>query len=160
MDMSKLTKTPQELAKEPEEVALKEMDTSRDGLTSTEAAARLQEYGPNEIQKGKKKSRLWMFLKNFTSLMAILLWVGGIIAIVAGMPELGIAIWCVNVINGVFSYWQEFAAQKATDSLMKMLQRTCTCGVTASWCKLRRLSWFRGMSLPCRPATRFRRMPC
>jgi magnesium-transporting ATPase (P-type) len=119
--MSKLTKTPQELAKEPEDVALKELTTTRDGLTSAEAAKRLSEYGPNEIQKGKKKSRIWMFLKNFTSLMAILLWVGGIIAIVAGMPELGIAIWCVNLINGVFSYWQEFAAQKATDSLMKML---------------------------------------
>lgn len=121
MCMSKLTKTPQELAKEPEDVALKELTTTRDGLTSAEAAKRLSEYGPNEIQKGKKKSRIWMFLKNFTSLMAILLWVGGIIAIVAGMPELGIAIWCVNLINGVFSYWQEFAAQKATDSLMKML---------------------------------------
>jgi magnesium-transporting ATPase (P-type) len=119
--MSKLTKTPQELAKEPEDVALKELTTTRDGLTSAEAAKRLSEYGPNEIQKGKKKSRIWMFLKNFTSLMAILLWVGGIIAIVAGMPELGIAIWCVNLINGVFSYWQEFASQKATDSLMKML---------------------------------------
>ncbi|WP_127849073.1 cation-translocating P-type ATPase [Lacticaseibacillus hulanensis] len=119
--MSKLSKTPQELAKEPQDVALKELETSRDGLTSDAAAERLREYGPNEIQKGKKASQLLMFLKNFTSLMAILLWVGGIIAIVAGMPELGIAIWCVNLINGVFSFWQEFAAQKATDSLMKML---------------------------------------
>ncbi len=119
--MSELKKSPQELAKEPVAAALDELETRQTGLTSEEAANRLQTYGPNEIQKGKKKSRLWMFLKNFTSLMAILLWVGGLIAIVAGMPELGIAIWCVNLINGVFSYWQEFAAQKATDSLMKML---------------------------------------
>jgi magnesium-transporting ATPase (P-type) len=35
--------------------------------------------------------------------------------------ELGIAIWAVNVINGCFSYWQQHAAQKATDSLKKML---------------------------------------
>lgn len=39
----------------------------------------------------------------------------------AGMMELGIAIWAVNIINGCFSYWQQHAAQKATDSLKKML---------------------------------------
>jgi magnesium-transporting ATPase (P-type) len=119
--MGKLAKTPQELAKLSHDAVLDDLQTSNDGLTAAEAKARLEKFGPNEIQKGKKKSQLVAFLKNFTSLMAILLWVGGIIAIVAGMPELGIAIWCVNLINGIFSYWQEFAAQKATDSLMKML---------------------------------------
>lgn len=119
--MLNVTKTPQEFARESSADVLAAMATGTDGLTSAEATARLAQFGQNEIQKGKKKSRLWMFLKNFTSLMAILLWVGGFIAMIAGMPELGIAIWCVNLINGVFSYWQEFAAQKATDSLMKML---------------------------------------
>jgi magnesium-transporting ATPase (P-type) len=53
--------------------------------------------------------------------MAILLWVGGIVAFFAGMPELGTAIWMVNVINGVFSFWQEHRASKATEALKKML---------------------------------------
>jgi len=64
---------------------------------------------------------LVIFLSNFISLMAILLWIGGIIAFFAGMPELGIAIWLVNVINGVFSFMQEFRASKATEALKKML---------------------------------------
>ena len=97
------------------------MQTSQKGLSSSDAQKRLAKYGPNKISKNAKKSQLKVFLKNFTSLMAILLWVGGVIAIIAGMPELGIAIWAVNVINGIFSYWQEHTAQKATDSLMKML---------------------------------------
>ncbi len=37
------------------------------------------------------------------------------------MPELGIAIWLVNVINGVFSFCQEFRASKASEALKKML---------------------------------------
>lgn len=37
------------------------------------------------------------------------------------MPELGIAVWLVNVINGVFSFWQEFRAGKATEALRNML---------------------------------------
>nr|WP_230678566.1 cation-transporting P-type ATPase [Lacticaseibacillus zhaodongensis] len=116
-----MAKTPQEIAQESQAQVFADLQTSKDGLSAAEAKDRFAKYGSNEIQKGKKKSQLKAFLKNFTSLMAILLWVGGIIAIVAGMLELGIAIWCVNIINGVFSYWQEHAAQKATDSLMKML---------------------------------------
>jgi hypothetical protein len=44
--------------------------------------------------------------------MALLLWVGGIVALVAQLPQIAIAIWMVNVINGAFSFWQEFKAEK------------------------------------------------
>lgn len=114
-------KTTQQLAQESPAAVLDYLQTSRQGLTAQQAAARLKKYGPNQIVKSSHQSQLKIFLKNFVSLMAILLWVGGIIAFLAQMPELGIAIWAVNVINGVFSYWQEHAAQKATTSLMKML---------------------------------------
>jgi len=98
-----------------------QLDTSKDGLSAATASTRLQTVGPNTIQHGQKQSQLLKFLKNFTSLMALLLWVSGFVALFAGMPELGIAIWAVNIINGCFSFWQEHAAQKATDSLRKML---------------------------------------
>jgi Ca2+-transporting ATPase len=91
------------------------------GLTQDEAKKRLQEYGPNIITKVKGKP-LWIrFLANFTHLMAILLWVGGIVAFLAQMPQIGIAIWMVNIINGAFSFWQEFKAEKATEALRKLL---------------------------------------
>ena len=37
-------------------------------------------------------------------MMAILLWISGLIAMVSGTLELGIAIWLVNIINGLFSF--------------------------------------------------------
>ncbi|MDD1670984.1 MAG: cation-transporting P-type ATPase, partial [Methanomicrobiales archaeon] len=37
------------------------------------------------------------------------------------MPQLGIAIWMVNVINGFFSFWQEYQAEKATEALRRLL---------------------------------------
>ena len=97
------------------------LGTSAAGLSAQEAEARQRRYGKNVIQSGKKKSRVLVFLSNFTHMMAILLWVAGVIAFAAGMPELGVAVWLVNVINGCFSYWQESKADKATEALKKML---------------------------------------
>ena len=91
------------------------------GLSQDEAKKRLQHYGQNVISKVKGKP-LWIrFLANFTHLMAILLWVGGIVGFLAQMPQIGIAIWMVNIINGAFSFWQEFKAEKATEALRKIL---------------------------------------
>jgi len=92
-----------------------------EGLSKTEAEERLKEYGNNEIREVKGKPLILKFLSNFTHLMAILLWVGGFVGFIAHMPQLGIAIWLVNVINGVFSFMQEFRAEKATDALKKLL---------------------------------------
>ena len=91
------------------------------GLSQDEAARRLKYLGQNVLTEVKGKP-LWIkFLANFTHTMAILLWVGGLVGFLAQMPQLGIAIWMVNIINGAFSFWQEFKAEKATDALRRML---------------------------------------
>lgn len=97
------------------------LHSSSQGLSSAEAQKRLTQYGPNKIKKVQTESGWKMFLQNFTSMMAILLWISGAIAIFTGTIELGIAIWLVNIINGSFSFWQEKAAKKATDALNDML---------------------------------------
>lgn len=111
----------EEIAKLTPDKVFSAMGTASAGLASNEAASRQAKYGKNTIQATRKKSQVVVFLSNFTHLMAILLWVAGIIAFIAGMPELGVAVWLVNVINGCFSYWQEHQADKATEALKKML---------------------------------------
>lgn len=97
------------------------LDSRPQGLTQAEVAARLQRYGRNMICKVAVTSLVLKCLSNFTHLMALLLWVGGLIAFFARMPELGTAIWMVNVINGIFSFWQEYKAEKATEALQRLL---------------------------------------
>lgn len=97
------------------------LNTSSQGLNQAEVEMRLHKYGTNTIKEVKGKPLIIKFLANFTHLMAILLWVGGIVGFIAQMPELGIAIWLVNVINGMFSFWQEYRAEEATKALKKML---------------------------------------
>lgn len=73
------------------------------------------------MAKKKDTPLILIFLQNFTSLMALLLWVAGGISFIAQLTELGIAIWAVNVIKGLFSFWQEYQAGKATAAFNDML---------------------------------------
>ncbi len=91
------------------------------GLSGQDAQVRLAKYGKNVLREKKGQPIYIKFLLNFTHTMAMLLWVGGIVGFVAKLPELGVAIWLVNIINGLFSFWQEFRAGKATEALKKML---------------------------------------
>ncbi len=91
------------------------------GLTRAEARERLSRFGPNVIHEVRKKSLIWKFFANFTHLMAVMLWIGGAVGFIAQMPQLGIAVWMVNIINGLFSFWQEYRAEKATEALKKLL---------------------------------------
>lgn len=105
---------------EPAE-ALDALASRQEGLTAAEAAERQDRYGKNTITAERKKPIVLVFLAEFASLMAWLLWFGGLVAFFAGQPQLGVAIWAVNVINGVFSFWQEYRAERATAELKKML---------------------------------------
>lgn len=41
----------------------------------------------------------------------------------AQLPQMAIAICSANIINGIFSFWQEFKAEKATVAMRRMLPR-------------------------------------
>jgi P-type Ca2+ transporter type 2C len=97
------------------------LDSGPRGLNQEEATRRLDQYGHKVLQKVQQKSLILKFLANFTHLMALLLWVGGIVALIAQLPQLAIAIWLVNIINGSFSFWQEFKAEKASEALRQLL---------------------------------------
>ncbi|WKY48134.1 cation-transporting P-type ATPase [Eubacteriaceae bacterium ES3] len=97
------------------------LKTSISGLSTQEATDRLKTSGPNTLQEKKGKPLFLKLFANFTHLMAILLWIGGVVALIAGLPQLAIAIWLVNIINGLFSFWQEFQAEKAVEALNKLL---------------------------------------
>ena len=100
--------------------------SSASGLTSVEAKSRLGVYGPNTVTPAAPPRLLSRFASNFVHVMAALLWIGGGVAFLAGLPELGVAIWVVNVVNGLFSFWQEHKAEKATEALLRLLPTTAT----------------------------------
>jgi magnesium-transporting ATPase (P-type) len=97
------------------------LETSDQGLSQSEVRQRQQHYGFNELPEQPQRS-LWLrFIDQLTHFMALLLWVAGILAFVAQTPQLGWAIWAVIWINALFSFWQEFQAERAMAALKNVL---------------------------------------
>ncbi|MGZ7119105.1 MAG: cation-translocating P-type ATPase [Methanobacterium sp.] len=97
------------------------LKTCDDGLNESEAKKRLEKYGPNQIEEIKGKSLILKFLENFYNILALLLWAASILSFISGTPQLGFAIIAVIIINALFSFWQEYQAEKATEALKKIL---------------------------------------
>lgn len=110
-----------ELAATPTAQLATVLNTQLQGLSSAEATARSQQVGPNVLAEIYGPPLVRKLLAHFSHLMAILLWIGGFVAFIAQMPQLGVAIWLVVLINGVFSFWQEYKAEKATAALRRLL---------------------------------------
>jgi magnesium-transporting ATPase (P-type) len=96
------------------------------GLTSADAADRLARDGPNQLPAPRRPSGLRRFADQLVHFFALMLWVAGILAFLAGLPELGIAIYAVVVLNAVFAFVQESRADRAADRLRSLLPEQVT----------------------------------
>jgi len=110
------------------EEALRTLVTSENGLSEAEAKRRLSEFGLNEIKETKKTPLPIKLLKQFTHFLAALLWIGAGLAILSdylhpgeGMFTLGLAIIGVIFINAVFTFIQEYRAEKSIEKLRLLL---------------------------------------
>jgi len=110
------------------EQALASLKTTAAGLASAEAARRLAEFGPNHVEEVAREHLLIGFAREFTHFFAIILWIGAALAFLAeyfdpgqGMGRLGVAIVGVIIVNGIFSFWQEYKAEQAVEALRQLL---------------------------------------
>ena len=97
------------------------LETTESGLSEVESQARLRVYGDNAIKSKKSFHPVRSFAKQLVNLMAIMLWAASILAIISGTPLLSYVIWFIIFINAIFSFIQESKADKALQSLSKMI---------------------------------------
>ncbi|MCT9624392.1 cation-transporting P-type ATPase [Pseudarthrobacter equi] len=91
------------------------------GLTTEQAAELLKRAGPN-VLPGEKPVPQWRKLwAELTHFFALMLWVAAALAFVADMPQLGVAIIVVVIVNGVFAHIQQERAQHAAARLRGLL---------------------------------------
>ncbi|MFC6315866.1 cation-translocating P-type ATPase [Lapidilactobacillus achengensis] len=115
---------------------LEKLQTSRfRGLTETEAAARLERDGRNELVQKQPDPGWKIFIRSFKEPIVIVLWIAVGLAILSAVYDFqvngdfshgkaslyeAIAIFALIIGNAVLSYVQETKAQKSLDSLKQL----------------------------------------
>src|SRR5215469_14397934 len=92
------------------------------GLSSAEAAARVQRFGPNELAAGRSESRWHAFLRQYRDPMQIVLLAAGIGSLYP-LKQLGTGILLIllTLFNAVEGLHQEGKATAAVSALQKMV---------------------------------------
>jgi calcium-translocating P-type ATPase len=103
------------------DVLVRQLGTSRSGLTRREAARRLRQHGANEIRRREGAGHARALAQQFTHPLALLLWAAGALALVADLAPLAAAIVGVIVLNAGFAFLQELQAERATEALSEFL---------------------------------------
>ena len=101
-------KTPQQ--------ALEAQNASAEGLSAQEARRRAEQYGPNKLSEGKKKSTLQVFLEQFKDLMVLILIIAAVISAFSGNVESTIVIFAVLVLNAILGTVQYEKAEKSLET--------------------------------------------
>ena len=104
--------------------ALEAQQVDRKGLTDQQARVRLDQYGPNKLSEGKKKSVLQIFLEQFKDLLVIILIVAAFISALSENVESTIVIFAVLILNAILGTVQYLKAEKSLESLKAMSSPT------------------------------------
>ncbi|OIO26240.1 ATPase [Candidatus Micrarchaeota archaeon CG10_big_fil_rev_8_21_14_0_10_54_18] len=97
--------------------SFKVLDSSENGLSDEEAAARLKEHGKNRLTETKRAGPIRMFLQQFTSFLILLLMAAAIVSALIGEFLDAAAIAAILVLNAVLGFVQEHRAEKAIEAL-------------------------------------------
>ena len=102
------------------EESLAALSVSHEGLSTQEAEARLQKYGPNQLQEEAKKPFWKKLVEQFVDPMIIILLVASIFSAVTGEAVDAAIIIAIVVVNAILSLSQEGKAEEAIAALKKM----------------------------------------
>lgn len=101
------------------------LSCSSQGLSVSEATARLQKYGPNTLKTDRHSSLFILFLSQFKSPITLLLIAAVLLSMGLGDFTDAVIILIIILISSFLGFWQEKGAARATEELLKMVQIRC-----------------------------------
>ena len=87
------------------------------GLTGSEAAKRLKQFGPNALAEGKKPSPVLAFLSRFTNPLVIILLFAAILSVFSGDTVSFFIIIAIVMVSTVLDFANSFRSEKAAEAL-------------------------------------------
>ena len=125
------------------EQTLQDLGATAQGLTSAEAAKRLEQYGPNKLKEAPKPTLVQRFLAQLKDPMLIILMIAALVSaattvidfmqlpqprdighLTEGLVEVGIIV-IVVLLNAILGVIQESKAEAAIEALQTMTAATC-----------------------------------
>ncbi len=100
----------------------KRIGSGPDGLSGTEAAARLARIGPNQIGAGARTDDLRLLLRQFESPIVWILVFATAISGVLGDATDAVIILSIIILSGLLGFWQERGATRAVAALLAVVQ--------------------------------------
>jgi len=98
----------------------KQWQSADDGLTAAEVAERLDRYGPNQLEEGRKKSAWGILLAQFLDVMILILAAAAILSALVGDLADMIVILVIIVLNAFVGFIQEYRAEQAMQLLKQL----------------------------------------
>ncbi|MCX8202306.1 MAG: cation-translocating P-type ATPase [Candidatus Micrarchaeota archaeon] len=96
------------------------LNTSKKGLSSSEAKSRLSKYGFNEIQEKRKKSDIEIFIDQFRSFLILILIAATILSFAFGEYIDAVLISLIILLNASLGFIQAKKAEEAVAALKKL----------------------------------------
>lgn len=95
----------------------RQLRTSRDGLSTAEAAARRAHYGPNALEEWRHLSLPLKFLTRFRNPLVLILLVAGAISAFTGDLASFVIISTIVLISAALDTFQEYGAEQVAEHL-------------------------------------------
>jgi len=96
------------------------LGAGREGLNAADAREGMEQWGPNEIQEGKRRGWAGILLLQFMDVMILILLAAAVISGIIGDITDTIVILVIVVLNAFIGFLQEYRAEKAMQALKKM----------------------------------------
>ncbi len=90
------------------------------GLSTDEAAKRLEQHGLNELIERGGRTRWQIFLEQFTNLLTLILIVAAVASVFLGDVVEAVVILIIVILNGVLGFSQEYRAEQSMAALKRM----------------------------------------
>lgn len=110
----------------PVETVISQLASTPTGLTGSEAARRLIEFGPNELQGVRRVSPWTILFEQFKNVLIIILLVATVLSAFLGHGLEAIAITIIVLFAVLLGFVQEYRAERAIEALRQMAAPTAT----------------------------------
>lgn len=100
------------------------LESAPSGLTNAEAARRLAQYGPNELQAVQRTSPWALLIEQFKNVLIVILLVATVLSAFLGHGVEALAIAVIALFAVLLGFVQEYRAERAIEALRRMAAPT------------------------------------